>query len=159
MAVILALSISNGSIAAETCTYDQDDQIRVLRDMAGRYAGGTLDEAGRRIVWPLAAGGSLTYEYGGCTHLGSFVTRRERLPAARGETQVLAVAVELAAKYWEKPDREDLVSGLTESRFTAEEMNGKTFYHVRREFYSAFYVEHEYRNGIDRVAIAWSRNF
>ena len=63
------------------------------------------------------------------------------------------------AKYWENPDREDLVRGLTESRFTKEEMNGITFYHVRREFYSAFSVEHEYTNGMDRVAIVWSRNF
>ena len=141
------------------CTYDQDDQVRVVREVAKRHPGGRVDEKDRRVTWTLPGGGSIVFEYGGCTHLGSIVTRAERTPAALSRERVFAIATDLAAKYWKKEEAEDLRTGLAKREFQTETVDGRTYYHVRHEDLSQFYVEYAFLNGTSRVAIAWSRTF
>ena len=141
------------------CTYDQDDQRRVVRELARRHPGGRVEEEERRITWALPGGGSIVLLYGGCAHLGSIVIRTERRPSALPRDRVFAIAADLATKYWTKAEAEDLKAGLAKRAFETEVVDGRTYYQVRHQGFSQFYVEYEFANGTSRVAIAWSRNF
>jgi hypothetical protein len=54
---------------------------------------------------------------------------------------------------------ETLLAGLSASKYTTEKADGKLVYSVSDPNYVQLYVEHEYKNGIDRVVIAWQGNF
>ena len=141
------------------CTYDQQDQQRVVREVARRYPGGRVEAKERRITWPLPSGGSVVFVYGGCDHLGSVVTRTEARTAALPQARVFAVATELAGKYWDKAVAKDLRTGLAKRAFHTETVDGRRYYHVRHESLAQLYVEYEFSNGASRVTIAWSRTF
>ena len=141
------------------CPYDQDDQIRVVREVGRRHPGGRVDEKDRRITWTLPAGGSIVFVYGGCADLGSIVTRTERRAAPLAPEQVFATALDLATRYWNRREANALRTGLTARAFQTETVDGRTYFHVRHEDFSQFYVEYEFAGGTSRVAIAWSRNF
>jgi hypothetical protein len=158
-ALALSLCIASPCLAADECTYDQVNQIRVLKGIADRHPGGIVEEGERRITWPLKSGGTITYVYGGCVHLGSIVTRQEPLPIPHTDKQLFAVAMELASTYWDEADAAALNAGLKDVRYKKEQTDGKVYYNVRHDDYFEFYVEHEYKDGVDRIAIAWGRNF
>ena len=52
-----------------------------------------------------------------------------------------------------------LLAGLDDSKYTVEKTNGRTLFSVLSPFYVELYVEHEYKDGIDRVEIRWQGNF
>ena len=91
--------------------------------------------------------------------LGSIVTRTERRPTALSRDRVFAIATELATKYWNKAEADDLKAGLAKRAFETEVVDGTTYYQVRHEDLSQFYVEYAFANGTSRVAIGWSRTF
>lgn len=146
------------AVAGE-CTYDQENQLQVLSKIAARQPGGHLDEGQRRITWSRPSGGILTYGYGGCTHLGSEVTLSDPRPTPRTESQIFALAMDLASQYWDKLDAAALRRELQGKRFQRDEVEGRVYYHIAREYYSEFFVAHEFAGGIDRVTIFWNRNF
>lgn len=55
----IGLLVGNTFALAEECTYDQENQLQVLREIAARQPGGHLDEGRRRITWSLPSGGTL----------------------------------------------------------------------------------------------------
>jgi hypothetical protein len=164
LALVFALAASTATppqalADKHDCTYDQDNQRRVVRELARRHPGGRVDEEDRRITWALPSGGSIVFLYGGCTHLGSIVTRTEPRSTALPRDRVFAIATDLATRYWNKADADELKAGLAKRAFETEVVDGRTYYQVRREDYSQFSVEYEFRDGTSRVEIAWSRNF
>ena len=80
------------------------------------------------------------------------------LPARR-------LARELAMKFWSNDivsarlATETLLTGLRASKYATEKTDGKLVYSVSDPNYVQLYVEHEYKDGIDRVVIAWQGNF
>ena len=157
--VLLALAVVSSVAGAEECIYDQENQAQVLREAAARRPGGQLDQRERRIAWALPSGATLTYTYGGCTHLGSEVSLSEPRRVARTEAQVFATARDLARQWWDKVDAAALRSGLQGKRFQREEEAGRVVYAVAHEFYAEFSVTHEFVGGMDRVTIVWVRDF
>jgi hypothetical protein len=151
--------VGNSFAATAECTYDQENQLEVLRKAAAREPGGRLDESQRRIVWSLPSGSTLTYTYGGCTHLGSEVTLAEPRRTARSETLLFARAMELATRFWDAADVAALRRGLQGRGFQREEANGRVYYRLAHEYYAEFFVAHEFADGVDRITIFWSRNF
>jgi len=93
------------------------------------------------------------------------ITRSTRLAAPRTQEQVFALARELTLRFWSndivsaKLASETLLNGLSDSKYTIEKKDGKELFSVSDPAYVQLYVEHEYRDGIDRVEIAWQGNF
>ncbi|MBI1736374.1 MAG: hypothetical protein HYR51_14485 [Candidatus Rokubacteria bacterium] len=159
VAATAAVGVRPAPADEHDCPYDRDDQVRVVRELARRYPGGRVEETERRVTWSLPSGGSVVFLYGGCADLGSIVTRREPRATALPRDRVFAIAIDLATKYWHAAEAEDLKDGLAKGAFRTEVIDGRTYYHVRHELLSQFYVESEFTSGTSRVAIAWSRNF
>jgi hypothetical protein len=83
----------------------------------------------------------------------------------RTQNQVFALARELALRFWSNDivsarlATKTLLAGLDGSKYTVEKTNGRTLFSVLSPSYVELYVEHEYKEGIDRVEIGWQGNF
>jgi hypothetical protein len=163
MPLLLCVSLASG--ADDECTFDQDHQTRVIASIADRFPGGSVNATDRVVTWTSTSEGTTTFAYGGCEDLGSMITRSTRLAAPRTQDEVFALARELATKFWSndivsaRRATEALVTGLSGSTYTTERMEEKVLYSVPDPGYVELCVEHEYRDGIDRVVIAWQGNF
>jgi hypothetical protein len=163
MPLLLCVSLASG--AHDECTFDQDHQASVIASIAVRFPGGVASASDRLVTWTSPTEGTTTFAYGGCEDLGSMITRSTRLTAPRTRDEVFALARELATKFWSndivsaRRATEALVSGLSGSEYTTESTEGKVLYSVPDPGYVELCVEHEYRDGIDRVVIAWQGNF
>ena len=157
--------VSLASDAADDCTFDPRHQANVITSIAARFPGGTANVRDRLVTWTNHAEGTTTFAYGGCYDLGSEVSRATRLAAPRTLSQVFALARELATKFWSndivsaRRATKTLLAGLSKSKYTIEKINGAELFSVSDPGYVELYVEHEYKDGIDRVAIAWQGNF
>ena len=149
------------TFASEDCSFDQDHQVEVVRNLSARYPGGTLDVPAHQVTWPLIGGGSVIFEFGGCAHLGSVITRSDPLAKKRTRKQVLSIARNLARKYWHWDNLvvQTMVTNLDRSSFTTETVEGKTIYRIHDPTYAEFYIEHEYKDGTDRISVAWMGNY
>lgn len=162
---MLALAPSNALLAEDDCTFDQNHQSTVIASIAKSVPGGTADVEHRLVTWTSKTEGTTTFGYGGCADLGSLVARTTRMTRPRTQEQVFALARELARRFWSN----DIVSaglatgtllgGIEGSKYTTEKLEGRTTFNVQDPNYVQLYVEHEYKDGFDRVAIAWQGNF
>jgi hypothetical protein len=152
---------SGFTFASEDCSFNQDYQVEVVRNLSARYPGGSLDETAHRITWTMKGGGSVVFEFGGCAHLGSVITRSDPLAKKRTSKQVLGIARHLARKYWhwDMLAVQTMVTNLERSSFITEIIDDKTFYRIKDPTYTEFYIEHEYIDGTDRVTVAWMGNY
>jgi hypothetical protein len=161
----LLCCVSLVSGAVDDCTFDQNHQANVIASIAARFPGGSVYATDRLVTWTSPEEGTTTFGYGGCADLGSVITRSTRLAAPRTRDQVFALARELAMKFWsndivsERLATETLLTGLSTSKYTTEEADGRLLYSVSDPNYVQLYVEHEYKDGIDRVVVAWQGNF
>ncbi len=161
----LATLLSPTLWAADDCTFDQDNQVKVLTAVAQSEPGASLNLERREVSWG-AVGTDLTvFGYGGCADLGSTVSRTTPMKTPRTQEQVFALAKDLAERFWSNKHvaarlaTETLLSGLSAERFEIERWDGATTYSVRDPNYVQLYVEHSYSDGADRVTIAWQGNF
>jgi hypothetical protein len=151
--------------AADDCTFDQAHQANVISSIAARFPGGTANVTDRAVTWTSTSEGTTIFSYGGCADLGSMISRSTPLAAARTQDQVFALARELATRFWSNDivsarlATKTLLAGLDESNYTEERIDGKRLYSVADPNYVQLYVEHEYKDGTDRVVIAWQGNF
>lgn len=163
LALAMFLSIAPCLHGAETCAFSQEREQAVLQNVAARYPGGVLVRENREVTWALPDGGSTTFGYGGCEHLGSLAFRSIRAPVALGEEEVIGAARELAEQFWNAQILGDslaldtLVSGLDRKDFIVELSRGKTFINVRDPAFVELYIEHSYENGFDSVGIVWQK--
>jgi hypothetical protein len=164
-AALLALAFSSGLVAAEDCTFDQANQATVIAAVAKANPGGTKDAAKRRATWANKSDGTTTFMYGGCVDFGSVVTRSTAMTRARSKEQVFALARQLAKQFWNNDivaanaASDALMSGINSGKYIAEPQAEGTTYSVDNEGYVQLYVRHEFKDGIDRVTIAWQGNF
>jgi hypothetical protein len=162
---LLALSLSNALWAAEDCAFDQEHQRSVLAAVAKQHPGAELLSEQRQIIWTHPGEGTTTFGYGGCADLGSFVIRNTPLPAPRTREQVILLAEELATEFWSNQvvsnrlATKTLVSALQNGRFTVETVKGKELFRVSDPNFVELYVEHQYKDGVDTLAIAWQGAF
>ncbi|MBK6286345.1 MAG: hypothetical protein IPJ33_11355 [Gammaproteobacteria bacterium] len=160
LAIFLAIS---PSLHAQVCAFSQEQEQAVLQNANTRYPGGVLAREKREVNWALPDGGSTTFGYGGCDHLGSLAFRSVRAPAALGQEEVIAAGRELAEQFWNARILGDslaldtLVSGLDRKDFIVELSRGKTFINVRDAAFAELYIEHSYENGFDSVGIVWQK--
>jgi hypothetical protein len=151
--------------AAEDCTFDQTHQAMVITSIAALFSGGTPNVPDRLVTWNSTTEGTTTFAYGGCYDLGSVITRSTPLATARTQKQVFALARELTLRFWSndivsaRRATKTLLAGIDGSKYTVEKMNGRTVFSVPSTAYVELYVEHEYKDGIDRVEIGWQGNF
>ena len=151
--------------AAEDCTFDETHQATVITSIAARFSGGTANVPDRLVTWTSTTEGTTTFGYGGCADLGSVITRSTPLETPRTQKQVFALARELTLRFWSnhivsaRLATETLLAGLDGSKYTVEKTNGRTLFSVLDPAYVQLYVEHEYKDGIDRVEIGWQGNF
>ena len=165
LTVALLLCMALAAAAADECTFDQDHQVNVITSIAARFPGGSVNTGERQVTWESPAEGTTLFSYGGCYDLGSMITRSTQLAAPRTEDQIFELARELSVRFWsneivsERRAAEALLAGLRASKYTTEESNGKMFYSISDPGYVELCIEHEYRDGIDHVVIAWQGNF
>jgi hypothetical protein len=165
LVVPLLCCVSLVSGIADDCTFDQNHQATVIAAIAARFPDGSANATDHLVTWTSPTEGTTTFGYGGCADLGSVITRSTRLAAPRSQDQVFALARELTMKFWSNDivsarlATETLLAGLSASKYTTEKADGKLVYSVSDPNYVQLYVEHEYKNGIDRVVIAWQGNF
>jgi hypothetical protein len=163
--VALATLLSSTLWAADDCTFDQDNQMRVLTAVAQSEPGASLNLERREVSWGAAGTDYTVFAYGGCEDLGSTVSRTTPMKAPRTQEQVFALARALAERFWsnqyvfERQATETLLTALSAQRFGIEHWNGATTYSIRDPHYVELYVEHSYSDGADRVTIAWQGNF
>jgi hypothetical protein len=163
--IALATLLSTTLWAADDCTFDQDNQVKVLTAVAQSEPGASLDLERREVSWGTAGTDSTVFAYGGCADLGSTASRTTPMKAPRTREQVFAVAKALAERFWSNKHvgarlaTATLRSGLSAQRFEIERLNGVTTYSIRDPHYVELYVEHSYADGADRVTIAWQGNF
>ena len=151
--------------ADEDCTFDETHQATVIASIAARFSGGTPNVSDRLVTWTSATEGTTTFRYGGCYDLGSVITRSTPLATRRTQNQVFALARELALRFWSNDivsanrATETLLAGLDGTKYTVEKRNGRMLFSVLSPSYVELYVEHEYKDGIDRVEIGWQGHF
>ncbi len=163
--LVLAIVISFSPFlhAAEQCAFSQEKEQAILQKAAAQYPGGVLAKEHREVTWALPDGGTTTFGYGGCEHLGSIAFRSIRAPAALEEKEVIAAARELARRFWNAEIAGDslaldtLMTGLDRAEYIVELSRGKTFINVRDASFVELYIEHSYENGFDSVGIVWQR--
>jgi hypothetical protein len=159
LTAIAVLSFYASAIAADAeCTFDQANQIEVLREMSARHPGGTLDIAQRKLSWEIA-GGRIDYQYGGCVHLGTIVSQLDSRATARNQEEIFRVARQLAATYWDTAVTEILVNALQRKKYVVDNSNDRTAYAIAHEDYTQLYIEHSHADKVDRVTIGWTGNF
>lgn len=163
--IILALFLSPALWAADGCTFDQANQVRVITAVAKFAPHASVDLDNRQVTWTSTSRETTVFSYGGCADLGSTVSRSTPMKTARTREQVFSVAKELAERFWsnefvrERLATDTLLAGLKESRFTIEKDKQRATFYVRDPNYVELYVEHTYANGTDQVTIAWQGNF
>lgn len=151
--------------AGEECTFDEAHQATVITSIAARFSGGTPSVPDRLVTWTSVTEGTTTFSYGGCYDLGSVITRSTPFSTRRTQNQVFALARELALRFWSndivsaRQASKALQAGLDGSKYNIEKTNGRTLFSVLSPSYVELYVEHEYKDGIDRVEIGWQGNF
>lgn len=162
---LLALLLSSSLWAADECTFDQENQLAVLAAIAKQNPGAKTYPEKRQVVWVRPGEGTTTFGYGGCADLGSVVTRSTPLPVARTQEQVFSLARDLATRLWsnkevsERLATETLTNALQGGRFSVETVEGKKLFQVNDPNFVQLYVEHEYKDGVDTIAIGWQGNF
>jgi hypothetical protein len=162
---LLAFLISSSLWAADECTFDQENQLAVLAAIAKQNPGAKSYPEKRQVVWVRPGEGTTTFGYGGCADLGSVVTRSMPLSAARTQEKVFSLARDLATQFWsnkevsERLATETLVKALQSGRFYVETVEGKKLFQVNDPNFVQLYVEHEYKDGVDTIAIGWQGNF
>lgn len=163
--VLLCCLVPFASGASDDCTFDQDHQATVITSIAARFPGASPNVEGRTVTWVSPSEGTTTFEYGGCADLGSTITRSTQLAAPRTQAQVFALARELATRFWSNDivsarlASETLLTALSNSKYMTEKLNGKVSFSVSDPSYVQLYIEHEYKDGVDRVVLAWQGNF
>lgn len=155
---ILVVSTSMYSIAT-ACSYDQERQIVVLRNIAQRFKGSIFNESEKTVSWADAQGKEMRVTYGGCDHLGFTISSAEKRRSELKTGEVFERATVLATDFWDKADAHDLKTALESRAFTVETNHGVTRYWLKHELYDQFTIEHSYSDGRDRVTIFWSRTF
>lgn len=163
--LVLAIVISFSPLlyAAEPCAFSQEQEQVVLQKADAQYPGGMLAKENREVTWALPDGGTTTFGYGGCEHLGSIAFRSIRVPAPLEEKEVIAAARELAARFWnaqligDSLALDTLVAALDRADYIVELSRGKTFINVRDASFVELYIEHSYEHGFDSVGIVWQR--
>lgn len=83
--------------------------------------GGSADDVRRLVTWTDPSIGTTTFECGGCADFGSGVTRATPMDAPRTREQVLALAHELAARFW---DNDLVAAGVASSALVTGLANG-----------------------------------
>jgi len=166
LALVVASLLALPLQAEDECSFDQENQLKVVASVAASLPGGVIDAAGHLVTWSSRTQDITTFGYGGCADLGSVVTRSTVLPAPRTQKQVLVLARQLAEQFWnnkatrvEPLAAEALVRALEQATFTERQRLSSALYEVNDPSYVQLYVEHSYDNGIDRVAIAWQGNY
>jgi hypothetical protein len=151
--------------AGEDCTFDEAHQAKVINSIAARFSGGAPNVPDRMVTWTSVTEGTTTLSYGGCYDLGSMITRSTPLTNPRTQNQVFALARELALMFWSNDivsarlATKTLLAGLDGATYIVEETNGRILFSVLSSSYVELHVEHEYKDGIDRVEISWQGNF
>jgi hypothetical protein len=162
---LLALCFSSALWAADECTLDHDNQLAVLAAIAKQNPGAKTYPERRQVVWVRPGEGTTTFGYGGCADLGSVVTLSTSLPAARTQEQVFSLACDLATRFWsnkevsERLATETLEKALQSGRFSTATVEKRKLFQVNDPNFVQLYVEHEYKDGVDTVAIGWQGNF
>ncbi|PWF43134.1 hypothetical protein [Massilia glaciei] len=162
---MLFLAVSPVASGADGCTFDQAEQEVVLKRAALRHPGGTLALKQRHIQWSEPGGWTSTFTYGGCHHFGAGASLAQRSAAAMTRLEVMATAIALAQRFWNKRTvgdtlaLETLSKNVGEARYTVEKAGGSTVYRVIDPAFAELSVEHSHENGIDLVRIAWIGNY
>lgn len=165
LVALFACTVPVAILAAEECTFDQNHQATVIESIAKLIPGGSANVPQRLVTWVRETEGTTTFGYGGCADLGSVVTRSTPMAKPRTQEQVFSLARELATRFWSheivsaRLATQTLISGLDGSKYTTETSEGRTTFAVKDPNYVQLYVEHEYKDGVDRVTIAWQGNF
>ena len=151
--------------AGEDCTFDEAHQATVINSIAARFSSGTPNVPDRLVTWTSVTERTTTFSYGGCYVLGSVITHTMPLTTPRTQNQVFALARELALRFWSNDivsarlATKTLLAGLEGSKYIVEKTNGRTLFSVLSPSYVELYVEHGYKDGIDRVELGWQGNF
>jgi hypothetical protein len=151
--------------ASDGCTFDQEHQAQVIVAVSKSAPGAVVDVEKRQVTWVTPKKETTVFSYGGCADLGSMVSRSTPRTAPRSQAQVFALAKELAERFWSSKTvaagsaTDALVTGLSTAAFTVDVNDGRTAFNVRDPGYVQLYVEHEFKDGIDKVTIAWQGNF
>lgn len=153
-------------VAADECVFDQEDQPRIINAIAKMYPGGVIDYENRQVSWSDPVDGITIFVYGGCQHLGSEVSLESTRTNARTQEQVFTLARKLSQRFWNngvvpasRIATEALQKALNQHEYTVIQVEGMTVYSIQENVYSQLVIEHEYKNGIDRVSISWVGNF
>jgi len=163
--VVVVLLISALAQAADDCAFDQEHQARVIAAVAKSAPGAVVDVDNRQVTWVTPKKETTVFSYGGCADLGSRVSRSTHKTTPRSQAQVFALAKHLAERFWSGKQvsagtaTDALVTGLSTAAFTVDVNDGRTSFHVRDPGYVQLYVEHEFKDGVDKVTIAWQGNF
>lgn len=147
------------------CSFDQQNQMAVLKTIAQSNPGAKLNLKRHKVSWGDTDSEMTIFTFGGCEDLGSTVSRTNPMKSPRTREQVFSLARELAMRFWSNKEvgagsaTDALLAGLSAKRFQVDKMNDSTMYSVSNEAYVELYVAHAYADGIDTVTIVWQGNF
>lgn len=160
--LVLLLCLAPGpALRAQDCNFSQEHQFKVLQNAATQVPGGMVAQEKREVIWALPDGGSTTFGYGGCYHLGSIAFRSIRVSAPLTQEQVIEAATELANRFWTADITGDslaldtLLGALRSEEFILEQAGEKTFINISHPAFVELYIEHSYGDGFDTVGISW----
>ena len=163
--LLITLNFIGIANAVESCTFDQENQKRIVEGIAKSNPHGKLDVIRRQITWNKNLIGTTTFSYGGCDDLGSIVRRESIMTKPRTQQQVLKLALELATRFWSNKyvlaheATEAMRGAIDGSKFEMEILDNGALYRVPADNFLEVSIIHTYANGVDRVEVVWHRGF
>jgi len=153
------LLMSSTALADDSCTFDRQHQIDVIKVAVARIPGGKVSVDPTIARWKYAGGGKVVFSYGGCADLGSSVTLSEPRKTAKSKEAILASALELAKTYWtpeivgDPMALEAVTNGIEAATQAGSPINWETGLELTASGFVELYVSHKYAKGVDVVSI------
>ena len=147
---------SNGAFA---CTYNEQDQIKKLRQLSESVEGSVLNEATRELAWTGTDKKEYSVTYGGCDHLGHRIQVKTLAGQRPTERELFDTAIGLAAQYWWGGEGRLLKEALEHDRYVVERSESRIRYDLTGTDYAELYIESWQDGAATLISLGWVRDF